>query len=684
MRRIFALISGVFLLSSCASIELDEYPAVWNDPGLNSVTENEFVFFENNRELNMYMSRLQRLAKERGAYWALLGHTQYAQAATECEEEECEDDQIIVTGSRIKSSSSKSITNNQKAGVDEGDIVKNFGRFLIVLQDGRLFSVDTGHTSSDMKLVDRIDVYREDDDDGWYDEMLIYKNRIVVTGYNYGMDASELSVLSISPDGIFTHEATFFLSSDDYYDIENYASRLVNGNLVLHTPLNLSESYERGNPIVFPSIRKWTREGGLSKPRRLYEAADVYKPVQKTLYPTMHAISVCPIRGKTLNCKTTAVIAPGGAEYYVDDDNAYLWVGYGWDDVDLDDCDEIDENIENTWQTYKGLGAGVYQFSIRKAGDENSLKAVFTQGMPSDQFALETSEGHFRALLNWRADTCEIDVDGTAKKYVDFNLGEFSYRPRAISDDKYVTMPSLDGSSAENMFTADYLIFGDRNGWGIYPPDEDAKQIQHYAVAVPVKNPHAAVKLPLPHNVIRLENIGDNVVVSGYKDDKGLSLSSLDLRRAPRIADTVTFAGRYESEGRSHAFNSDLNADGSGIFGIPTVVREKTKYRWYSYSETSNLSFMTFDANLKMTDAGQLKASEDPVHPDYDCEVSCIDWYGNTRPIFMDGRTFALSATELIEGRLAGGQMTELARVNLSSPPQNRRPNSEFEYLYDN
>ena len=682
MKRIFALISGVLLLGGCASAVLDEYPAAWNDPGLNSVTESEFVFFENNRELNMYMSRLHRLAKDRDAYWALLGHKQYAQAAPEeCVGEECEEDQIVVTGSRIKSSSSKSITNNQKAGVDEGDIVKNFGRFLIVLQDGRLFSVDTGHAPRDMKLVDRIDVYADEDTGGWYDEMLIYKNRIVVTGYSYEMEASELSVLSISPEGIFTHEATFFLSSDDYYDIENYASRLVNGNLVLHTPLNLAESYERGEPIVFPSIRKWTREGGLSKPRRLYEAADVYKPVQKTLYPTMHAISVCPIRGKTLNCKTTAVIAPSRAEYYVDDDNAYLWVGYGWDDVELDDCDEIDDNIENTWQNYKGLGAGVYQFSIRKAGYENSLKAVFTQGMPSDQFALETSEGHFRALLNWSANTCEIHVDGTTKKYVDFTLGEFSARPRAISDDKYVTMPSLEGSSAENMFTADYLIFGDRKGWGIKPPHENAKQIQHYAVAVPVKNPHAVVKLPLPHNVIRLESIGDNVVITGYKDDKGLSLSSLDLRAAPRIADTVTFAGRYESEGRSHAFNSDVNADGSGIFGIPTVKREKTKYRWYSYSDTSDLSFMTFNTNLRMTDAGQLKASDDPVDPDYDCEVSCIDWYGNTRPIFIGGRTFALSATELIEGRLVGGQMRELARVNLSSKPENIRKIEEIVQL---
>ena len=36
------------------------------------------------------------------------------------------------------------ITNNQTVGVDEGGIVKQVGRYLVVLQDGRLFSADLG------------------------------------------------------------------------------------------------------------------------------------------------------------------------------------------------------------------------------------------------------------------------------------------------------------------------------------------------------------------------------------------------------------------------------------------------------------------------------------------------------------------------------------------------------------
>ena len=48
--------------------------------------------------------------------------------------------------------------------------------------------------------------------------------------------------------------------------------------------------------------------------------------------------------------------------------------------------------------------------------------------------------------------------------------------------------------------------------------------------------------------------------------------------------------------------------------------------------------------------------------------MSCIDWYGNSRPIFTDGRVFGLTGTELIEGRIFGGEIHEVQRLNIASP----------------
>src|SRR3569623_236822 len=75
------------------------------------------------------------------------------------------DSNIVVTGSRVAPHNS-SITDNQTNGVDEGDIVKQSGQFLLILQDGRIFSVDTKPGGvPGLAVADRMNVYRDPRDD---------------------------------------------------------------------------------------------------------------------------------------------------------------------------------------------------------------------------------------------------------------------------------------------------------------------------------------------------------------------------------------------------------------------------------------------------------------------------------------------------------------------------------------
>ena len=56
------------------------------------------------------------------------------------------------------------------------------------------------------------------------------------------------------------------------------------------------------------------------------------------------------------------------------------------------------------------------------------------------------------------------------------------------------------------------------------------------------------------------------------------------------------------------------------------------------------------------------------------CQVSCVDWYGNARPLFYRGRVFALLGYELVEGQTAGGAIAEVGRSNLlTAVPQAAR-----------
>ncbi|QYU69085.1 hypothetical protein J4558_02770 [Leptolyngbya sp. 15MV] len=179
--------------------------------------------------------------------------------------------------------------------------------------------------------------------------------------------------------------------------------------------------------------------------------------------------------------------------------------------------------------------------------------------------------------------------------------------------------------------------------------------------------------LPIGHSLIRLERIGaEAVIANGYRDESGLRLSYLDLAQGASIRSSAFLPGRYESESRSHAFNATGFEQGGGLMGIPTVTRTEQSGGWWWYSDMSDLSFLGFDAGGRLSDAGSLPAmAKDEVETaeGYSCEVSCIDWYGNARPIFIDGRVYGLMATELVEADLVAGKVEERRRLDLTGAP---------------
>ena len=56
--------------------------------------------------------------------------------------------------------------------------------------------------------------------------------------------------------------------------------------------------------------------------------------------------------------------------------------------------------------------------------------------------------------------------------------------------------------------------------------------------------------------------------------------------------------------------------------------------------------------------------ASDSVSANDSCVASCVDWYGNARPLFVRGRVFALLGYELVEGRISGSRIAEVQRVD--------------------
>lgn len=647
-------------------------PPPWFDSRIDSLMSPELRRFRGGAEFEQYRKDLREMAVRHDASWAraLPGFTTELVATIDGGAEQVCDpaiqecglaaEELTVTASRV---APPSITNNQEAGVDEGDIVKQFGRFLIVLHDGRLFSIDMGDSPGTMRFVDRVNVYRDAEHGTWYDELLITDNRLVVVGYDYREDASELAIFNIDDNGVFKFEATYYVTSNDYYSSDNYASRLVDGNLVLYTPLYLTES-DPDEPQEFPQVRRWTEADGFSAWQPLFTPSDIYFPIQRTLEPTVHTISVCPLAGE-FHCRSTGLIGPSAREFYVTTEFAYVWVSVSGSDTGEWDLDECDEGVASG--PFRPLPAVLYRIPL--AGGR--ALAVRTAGTPLDQFSLDARENEFLALLYFEPGECEADSDYEyALRYARIDARLFSSRPPTLPLEAYSSMPKPSGDGVENRFTDGYLVYGGSQGsyaayWNnryLYEPTE--------LVIVPVDDPGAARQLPLLHSAERIEVFGKNVVVDGYRGNDGLSVSTIDLRGAPGVADVAYLPSVIESEGRSHAFNSRLDADGGGVFGLPTVFKQKS---WRDYSDSSNVHFFAVDASLDIHPSGYLGADDDAIDDEYECEVSCVDWYGNARPIFTEGRVFALMGTELVEGRLFNGGIAEIQRVGMTGPPRYRR-----------
>jgi hypothetical protein len=682
-------------------------PPRWHkaEPGQREAAERELERFNSStltrfaseEEFHRYLGSVQAVDRARNGWYAAGRHIQFAQAETTGEvqsdavEPVCPENDpqcpgavdsgegnIIVTGTRISAPANRAvpvskatngdITNNQMRNVEEGDIVKQINQYLLVLQDGRIFVIDTkGGRPGGRRLLlaDRVDVYRDPSEEMWYDEMLVFGDRILITGYSYREESTELSVFRLdTASGRLKREGVFYVSSNDYYSSSNYATRLIGDNLVIYTPFEASDMTDAYN---WPVVRRWMpKDSREDQGRPLFDATQIYRPVRSTEDPTVHTVSVCPLGPvgpeRDLECRTTAFVGPDTAQWYVTEKDAFLW---------------MNSRAEYSYDNQKCDAPGPQDFlpalAYRVPVDGSAPGLIAARGVPPDQFSLHSVGGRFLALLKERQRYCRGEQQPEARlAYLNVALSDFGRTVHDATEERYAPLPGVGSHYIANRFTDRFLVYGSlgnhRRGL--------SEKANPPVYAVPVDSPGDVRGLNVGHTVIRAEQAGDDIVLTGYRDREGLQVTLIDLDRRPRIASSVRLDQRFESEGRSHAFNSLIEADGSGVMGLPTISGENRSSRAAWRSSASDLSFLTVDRSGRLSRIGELERrvayvddddDEDGI-PGYSCEVSCIDWYGNSRPIFTDGRIFALTGTEMIEGRIYPGEIMEVQRINIARP----------------
>lgn len=219
-------------------------------------------------------------------------------------------------------------------------------------------------------------------------------------------------------------------------------------------------------------------------------------------------------------------------------------------------------------------------------------------------------------------------------------LAQFGDGRQAAGRTHYRALPPAPAGAVQNRFVGDWLLWG-----GTAAQDAWATRFANG------EEPH---KLDPGHAIERIEALGRDALLVG---NRGADLHMSAVRLGGRDAELggrFIQPGAQQGETRTHGFFYRPTGADEGLLGLPVLQPGSGAGRGiYARGQGSAAVVFVRQRDLALTSLGRLQAQGGaPV--DDGCKASCVDWYGNARPIFIGQRIFALMGYELVEGRIDG------------------------------
>jgi hypothetical protein len=369
-------------------------------------------------------------------------------------------------------------------------------------------------------------------------------------------------------------------------------------------------------------------------------------------------VVTCDLTTEDPACSARAVIGPYARTFYVSRDAVYVWVGAGYESWKADKT----RDAADTDRSY------VYRMPL----DGGEVTAIRARGNPIDQFSFKQAADdvlHVVVSSDGQGDAMfQPEVNQGTLALLQVPLASFSATPAVAPPSAYTVLldpaPSATKGGAyygstgvlQNRFVAGHLLWGSGLGWG------NGTTTSQKVFALALNEPAQQVEVALSHGVDRIEPMGAAAMVVG-SDGSSLGFSALELGASPAVRGTYRIANSAQGESRSHGFFYLPDEQGGGTLGLPVRTNGATYYQLFSGS--AEVHFLHVDAALSLTNLGALTAHPTQARDDT-CKVSCVDWYGNARPIFHRSRVYALMGYELVEGSLSSSAITEAQRVDFT------------------
>lgn len=529
-----------------------------------------------------------------------------------------------------------SSTNVQVSGVDEGDIIKNDGRYIYYLNPKEIVIADAENPEK-MNVVSRVDLSDDDSDSdmyGWYlpGEIYIYENKmVVITGIEAAyeqaeprngetVDYADCCRLYINTDTLvriydITDKSNPTLAYSYQTDGSYVSSRLIGGKLLtvsaysipyyqIATDTNYTSFEESCDEIKKVGIPMYSLNGNAKKQVH----ADCIKIVDDD-EPTSYVItSVFDLDNNQKEPKMNASLC-GAYEIYCTQDNLFLaeteysyWTNGRDYKVEDDNGNQFDSVTH------------IYKYDITNEGV--IYKSTATVGGTSlDQFSMDAYNGMFRIATNGS------DDKGARQSYVYVLDGDLKIKG-------YLGGIAKDESMQSSRFMGDMLYLVT-----FYQTDP----LFVIDLSDPT-NPKIQGELKIPGFSSYLHPVGNGLVVgigeggTETGTDGSAKVSLFDVRDPgnPREISKFTVPSAYFET--SHKAFTVIDEDSFAL-----CIRICSYDRVHNYSESQKV--MMFD----------IVDGELVLHGEYDCK-SPGQYYriDNIRSAFIDNTLFTVSDCGII------------------------------------
>ncbi|WP_198420925.1 hypothetical protein HF313_28555 [Massilia atriviolacea] len=545
----------------------------------------------------------------------------------------------------------------------EAAMAAEHGRHLVLLRQGRLFTVDTG--KDQLKPVAALDAFAPGGAAmSRYDRVIVAGDTVAVIGYSEPERSTGIVLFDIDAAGRLAFRASHLLRGAAP---EAPAVEQIDSKLVLYAALATEAGAE---PLArLPALRT-----GTAGFERIVPASRVYRldaaigsgpapggpapggpapggatPGGPTLGgptpggptpggptpggptpggPTLHSVTVCDLAGRALRCDASAVLAPPARAFHMAPQAVYVW----------------------TFPYAGEAGAGLLRIPFN-GGAPGALRV---SGAPRDQFSFhESADAHLNVLVgadgagpSWRG---EAGTDSLA--LLRLPLQAFSDGDQRAPLSSYKDLPDLPMQALRNRFIGPWLVYGGaRAGADGRAP----------LFALRWDGTGGLQRLQLAHPVERIAAMGGDAVVAGQARS-ALHLSSVRLGQGAgpdqqaSVASVHVHPNARETPAPVRPPAYDAQRPGQGMLALAIVEAGRAD----EGEDAASLLYLRNTA-LRLRELGALKAQ-------HGAPEDAAAWYGNARPLFVQGRMFALLGDELVEGKLKNGRLREARRLNYAA-----------------